>query len=334
MPQGTDYRKVAQQIAAKYGLGPWFLRQISQESGFNPGARSGAGAVGIAQIVPRYHPDVDPNTPGNQAAGANPVVDLNYAAQLDKNLINKYGSVERALSAYNSGRPDKYLDPNFAGGQTYNYVRSILSRGQYGSRNAGVPPSPSNPPSPRAGGVPSPIPGAPLSAGNPLLQIIQSTRKSLGMEPRKNDPLSTLLAQRSASQPQPSAQPLPYTPGTPAPFQTLPARQGQTGGGSIVELLHEGVGGPTHSTGEHIHVALSSPQAELAAIQEAQRRGLSVRENPYTDPVDPVHTRNSYHYRTFPGRYGGKQLGQAADVSGPGMSAYEAWVRSRYGRKG
>jgi hypothetical protein len=34
--------------------------------------------------------------------------------------------MERALSAYNSGRPDAYKDPNFAHGQTYNYVRSIM----------------------------------------------------------------------------------------------------------------------------------------------------------------------------------------------------------------
>jgi len=49
----ADYRAIAKQKAEKYGLLPdVFLRQIQQESGFNPGAVSEAGALGIAQIMP------------------------------------------------------------------------------------------------------------------------------------------------------------------------------------------------------------------------------------------------------------------------------------------
>ena len=40
-----------------------FLCQINQESGFNPTITSPAGAVGIAQIVPKWHPGVDPLDP-------------------------------------------------------------------------------------------------------------------------------------------------------------------------------------------------------------------------------------------------------------------------------
>src|ERR1041385_7149681 len=104
--------------ARRAGIDPnVFTRQINQESGFNPLAQSGAGAVGIAQIVPKYNPDVNPN---------NPYESLKWAAHYMAGLIHKYGSYAAALSVYNSGRPNAYEDPNFAQGQTYNYVKSIM----------------------------------------------------------------------------------------------------------------------------------------------------------------------------------------------------------------
>lgn len=91
---------------------------------------------------------------------------------------------------------------------------------------------------------------------------------------------------------------------------------GHLGLGNPAELLQEGTGGPTHSTGPHIHVAYTNPKQMLKAIHLAERLGLRVAENPYTGGVDPVHAKNSYHYRTFPGLYGGKRLGEAIDVTG------------------
>lgn len=118
----ADYRAIALQDAQKYGIPPEvFLAQINQESGFNPNARSGAGALGIAQFIPstaRAY-GVDP---------MNPISALDGAARYDARLLKQYGGVKEMLSAYNSGRPNAYTDPNFAGGQTYNYVRSILSK--------------------------------------------------------------------------------------------------------------------------------------------------------------------------------------------------------------
>lgn len=89
-----------------------------------------------------------------------------------------------------------------------------------------------------------------------------------------------------------------------------------TGVSTPAELINEGTGGPTHSTGPHIHAAYSNPQALLAAIQLARHLGLHVEENPYVGSVSPVHSRHSYHYQTFPGLYSGKKLGKAIDVSG------------------
>lgn len=62
----------------------------------------------------------------------------------------------------------------------------------------------------------------------------------------------------------------------------------------------------------------------IAAIKRAQSMGLRVSENPWVDKVDPVHVKNSDHYKTYPG---GK-VGHAEDVSGDPakIKAYFAWV--------
>jgi soluble lytic murein transglycosylase-like protein len=116
----AQLRALAAADARAFGLNPQiFLRQINQESGFNPRARSGAGALGIAQFMPA-------TARGFGVNPMDPVAALRAAARMDAGNLKKYGSYQRMLSAYNSGRADAYLNPHFAGGQTYNYVRSIM----------------------------------------------------------------------------------------------------------------------------------------------------------------------------------------------------------------
>jgi hypothetical protein len=182
-----NYRALAARFAQQAGIDPGvFTAQISQESGFNPTARSGAGAVGIAQIVPRWHPGVD---------ATDPVASLQWAARDIAQGVKKYGSYERALSAYNSGRPDKYLDPKFAGGQTYNYVRSIMSAAKRGGgrtlASAGVP----------ATGAPLnavPTGGAPSLGGDPIAAALIG---SLGQSP---EAVNQALLGASLSSPPPT----------------------------------------------------------------------------------------------------------------------------------
>lgn len=156
-----DYRQIAAREARLAGINPrYFVNQINQESGFDPSRnlRSSAGAVGIAQIVMRYHPDA----PGPE----NPAGQLRWAARYMAGLIKQYGSWQRALSAYNSGRPDTYLDPHFAGGQTYNYVRSIMgAKGSVPAPSAATPSSPEAPGmGPGAPGLQGGLPGPDVSA--------------------------------------------------------------------------------------------------------------------------------------------------------------------------
>jgi soluble lytic murein transglycosylase-like protein len=95
LPTG-DYVDYARGAAQRAGIDPdLFVRQINQESGFNPGAGSPAGAQGIAQIVPQYHPGVDPS---------DPYASLDYAARLMKSHLETYGGdIRKALVAYNGG---------------------------------------------------------------------------------------------------------------------------------------------------------------------------------------------------------------------------------------
>lgn len=116
----TDLREVAHEAAVTAGIDPRiFVRQIQAESRFDPAARSGAGAIGIAQIVPQFHPDVDPT---------DPVASLRYAATLMAgHLANYGGDYAMALAAYNAGPTAvaRYGGvPPFA--ETRNYVSKIL----------------------------------------------------------------------------------------------------------------------------------------------------------------------------------------------------------------
>lgn len=120
-----DYRKMARDAARRHNIDPEiFLRQIQQESNFEPNARSGAGAQGIAQIVPKHHPGVDP---------FDPAAALDYAAKWMRDLLTQFGDYALALAAYNAGpgAVQKYGGvPPFD--ETQTYVRTIL-----GSKAAG-----------------------------------------------------------------------------------------------------------------------------------------------------------------------------------------------------
>ena len=90
--------------------------------------KSAAGAVGIAQIVPRWHPDVDP---------LNPWASIDYAAKFLRQLRAQFGTWELALAAYNWGPGNLTKGLNTYGGvvltqpttpkETRDYVSQIWS---------------------------------------------------------------------------------------------------------------------------------------------------------------------------------------------------------------
>jgi hypothetical protein len=125
----VDYRKLARQYAQQNGIDPdLFERQIGAESNFNPTAKSGAGAIGIAQIMPQtaagWH--VDPT---------NPEASLRAAAREMGNYQKKYGNYKDALVAYNAG-PGRVGKPLFA--ETQAYVDKILNGAKSGAGAASL----------------------------------------------------------------------------------------------------------------------------------------------------------------------------------------------------
>lgn len=117
-----DWRQRARQIAVEEGIDPdLFDRQIAQESGYRTDAVSSAGARGIAQIVPRYHPNVDPS---------DPEASLRYAARWMKQLLAQYnGDQAKALAHYNGGGGAvQAMERGQPYGETRQYLSSILGR--------------------------------------------------------------------------------------------------------------------------------------------------------------------------------------------------------------
>lgn len=305
-----------------------FNALIAQESGWNPRAGSHAGAQGLTQLMP------------GTAAGLgvknvwNPQQNLTGGARyLAQQLRTFGGDIRKALAAYNAGpgAVQKYGGiPPYA--ETQNYVSKIMSAlGGVGDGSA-----PLGRTQPSVASVPSPVRGV---APPP-----QSSRRLALLRGLLNDePISGLLSRmreagtHSAVGADERSAALPTVPSVASPT-TLGSMKPSRFKGSLAEAFYDPLGGYDEGSfidaigghDKHVHASIRNPQAMLKAIARAQALGLRVGENPYVDPVDPVHTEGSFHYQNFPGRFNGRQLGQGIDVSGEQakMAAFYRWLIS------
>lgn len=127
-------RPVFASAAARHGLPAGLLEAVAyRESRFRPDiingdVRSSAGAVGIMQILPRWHPEV------GEAGALDPATAIPYAAKYLRQLFEQFGSWRLALAAYNWG-PGNLRTWQAKGGnwpaETRTYVDEI-------TRNAGL----------------------------------------------------------------------------------------------------------------------------------------------------------------------------------------------------
>ena len=116
-----QYLALAKKAAKRHGVPEdLFARLVQQESGWNQGAISPKGAIGLAQLMPATARSlgVDPKDAGQNLMGG---------AKYLRKMYDTFGSWKLALAAYNAG-PGAVRKaggvPNYR--ETKDYVRKIL----------------------------------------------------------------------------------------------------------------------------------------------------------------------------------------------------------------
>lgn len=103
------YESIVRSHARTYDLDPALLAAvIYTESRFDPEARSGAGALGLMQLLPDTARGIAIRTGGEGFVVDDlfdPEINVRYGSWYLRNLLRKYGQDERlALAAYHAGQ--------------------------------------------------------------------------------------------------------------------------------------------------------------------------------------------------------------------------------------
>ena len=83
------------------------LAVMAIESRMNPFAESGMGAVGLMQVIPRFHLDKFEELGGRNAV-LNPVANIRVGALILKDYLRKFGDTESGLRAYSGAGADDF----------------------------------------------------------------------------------------------------------------------------------------------------------------------------------------------------------------------------------
>lgn len=128
-PSGHTWSEIEEafrEASYEWGIPAGVLRAMADvESAFRPEIISGevkgaAGEIGIMQITPRWHPNVDPY---------NPIHSIWYAAGWLRDLYDRFGSWRLAVAAYNWG-PTNLANKGYdaAPSVTKNYVNRVAAQ--------------------------------------------------------------------------------------------------------------------------------------------------------------------------------------------------------------
>jgi soluble lytic murein transglycosylase len=122
------YEHIVKGHAENYRLDPALLAAvIYQESKFDADARSESGAIGLMQLLPETAEGIATRTGGTrfeQDDLFDPEINIRYGSWYLRHLLDKYGSEEEALAAYNGGQGN--LDRGIVHTETEHYVSRVL----------------------------------------------------------------------------------------------------------------------------------------------------------------------------------------------------------------
>jgi cell wall-associated NlpC family hydrolase len=122
---GVPYADLFTRAGNRHGIDPALLAAVaSQESGFDSGAVSSAGAQGLMQFMPATARGLGVNP-------LDPASAVNGAAKYLSDLTQQFGSTSLALAAYNAGPGTVSRHggiPPYP--ETQNYVRAVLSKAE------------------------------------------------------------------------------------------------------------------------------------------------------------------------------------------------------------
>jgi soluble lytic murein transglycosylase len=127
------YDAIVRGHARTYRLDPALLAAvIYQESKFRPAVVSGAGAVGLMQLLPSTAHGIATRTGGSGFRDSDltvPEINVRYGAWYLRHLLDKYRDERTALAAYNAGQAnvDGWLarGSGIRFGETERYVTAI-----------------------------------------------------------------------------------------------------------------------------------------------------------------------------------------------------------------
>jgi hypothetical protein len=304
-------------LGARRGLSPAHQRELAAvayaESGLNPRAvNKSSGAAGYFQLLSPGYRQKAQQLGGLFDPRANTLA-----------ILGDYVNYWKQHPGAPAGAAGRDVERSGMGADFYARPLSMLG----GVAGDGSVPPVTSPTVPGAAAGPSVRPGDAIR--NLLIRSLAS-----GQRPTPTQIVST-IRQGIAARQQATASAEPVSANVGNTFAA--EAPGSSSGKGLVEAFYDplgqydngrfsnqGIGG--HS--DHVHLSITNPQTMISAISKAQQMGLRVGENPYTDPVDPVHVKGSFHYKTFPGMFGGKRLGEGIDVSGDSaaMAAYYRWA--------
>lgn len=123
-PSKSEIVGIINEVSNKYDVDPKLIEAlVKQESGFNPNAKSKAGALGLMQLMPATAKGLGVTDPMDVRQN------IEGGVKYVKSMLDRFnGNIILALAAYNAGpNAVKKYDGVPPYKETQNYVRSILS---------------------------------------------------------------------------------------------------------------------------------------------------------------------------------------------------------------